>query len=226
MQPPNLVRRYGTAFAAVLTLLAVWVVATELIHPDLRYFPRTASEAQADAKNIATARLAAWLGWPRGQGWIDYALATNAAGLTSLANGNRPVKSDQDKTPAATAEKAAVLAPFDARAWLMLAWDELAASNNVAAQARLKMSYYTSPYRDDLFPFRIRVVAQMPGHADPELNSYAEYELRVAHQRQAPLNDDIAAAFRSASPSGRQFLEQALTKLDPTFWAALKATQP
>lgn len=228
MQPPTpeLIRRYGTALAAILGLLAVWIVAAELIRPNLRYFPRTASQAQADAAQAAAAQTAAWLGWPRGPLWTDYALAASAADLASATNNAAPQKSSPNQAFAAIAETAARLAPSDARAWLLLAQAEQMASNNRAVQTRLKMSYYTSPYRDDLFPIRIQVVAHMPSNSDAELSSYAEYELAVALRRRPPLKESVTAAYRAASPSGRRFFEHALAKLDPDYLTYLMAKKP
>ncbi|MBI1203490.1 MAG: hypothetical protein GC182_13365 [Rhodopseudomonas sp.] len=221
--PPDLVRRYGTAFAVVLAVLAAWIIATESIRPHLPYFPKTTKEVRADGANLNAARIAAWIGWPRGQRWTDYAIAANADGLQVLADTTQSNKANRDKAPGAIAETAAILAPYDARAWLILAQNEQAASHDAAAQARLKMSYYTSPYRDDLFPLRIRLVAQMPSNADAELSSYADYELRTAMQSSPPLRADAVAAYRVASPGGRKFFDQAFAKLDPALLAELKA---
>jgi hypothetical protein len=101
-----------------------------------------------------------------------------------------------------------------------------AASNDPKTLTLLKMSYYTSPYSDALFPMRIQVATGSPSIADEELSSYVEYELGVVVGRKPDLKRSVAPAYRTASPAGRRFFETVLEKLDPAYLAELKALKP
>ena len=226
LQPPVMVRSFGAGFAVVLGLLAAWIIAAELIRSDMRFFPGNAAEAKTAAMKQSSAAVAAWIGWPRGELWTDYAVTANAALIGDMKDGKLAGASGLDNSARGVAETAATLAPSDARAWLLLAMNAWSESNDDKAAALLKMSYYTSPYSDDLFPLRIQIAARSPRTADEELNSYIEYELGVVVSHKPNLKRSIASAYRAASPTGRLFFDRSLAKLDPNYLAELKATKP
>ncbi|MDI1346888.1 MAG: hypothetical protein PSV22_22760 [Pseudolabrys sp.] len=223
LHAPVLIRPFATGFALLLGLLATWIVAAELSRPSLGSFPANAVEAKAIALQNSAAATAAWIGWPRGELWADYAVIANAGSIGAM-NASSPSRTDDHAN--GIAETAARLAPSDARPWLLLAMNAQADSNDAKTLALLKMSYYTSPYSDALFPLRIQVTTRSPGIADEELSSFVEYELGVVVGRKSDLKRSIAPAYRTASPAGRRFFETVLAKLDPAYLVELKALKP
>jgi hypothetical protein len=223
---PIVVRRFAAFFAAVLGLQAAWIMAAELTRPAMPFFPGNAVSAKMAATKAASAANAAWLGWPRGELWSDYAVTANAKLLNELESGAVSGAAGINDGARNVAETAATLAPSDARNWVLLAMNQMAAGNYGKALAQLKMSYYTSPYSDDLFPFRIQTAARSPSNTDEELSSYVEYELGVIVRQKPDLKRWIASAYGNGSSAGRQFLNQALNKVDPAYLAQLKAAKP
>lgn len=219
LHAPVLFRPYATGFASLLGLLATWTLAAEATRPSLGYFPANAVEAKAVAQENSSAAAAAWFGWPRGDLWADYAITANA-GLIGAATANSPIRADDHANE--VAETAAMFAPSDARSWLLLAMNAQATSNDTQTTALLKMSYYTAPYSDGLFPLRLQTATRSQSIADEELASFVEYELGVVVGQKPGLRRLIGLAYRSASPAGRRFFESALAKLDPTLLNELK----
>ena len=221
IQAPVPLRPYASGFAVVLGFLATWIIAAELVRPSPVSFPADTGDARALQNSMGTATTA-WLGWPRGELWSDYAVTANSGLIVALnASGLSPANEHGNDV----AEVAARLAPWNARTWLLLALNAVAASNDPKALALLKMSYYTSPYSDALFPVRIQVASRTPGISDEELDSFAEYEIGVVVSQKSDLKKFIASAYRAASPAGRIFFDRALTKLDPGYLAELKAAK-
>ena len=226
-QSPTSVRSYASIFAIVLGLQAAWLITAELARPKLPFFPINGTEAQAAATHQSAAAIAAGIGWPRGSLWVDYAITANAAVAGNMEDGSIPNAPGANDKPYKTAETAAALTPADARAWVLLAMITAQTdSKDSIALAQLKMSYYTSPYNDALFPLRIQIAARSPSIADDELQSFVEYELGMVVRHRPTLKRSIATAFRAASPAGRHFLESALAKLDPKLLAELRAATP
>lgn len=221
---PIAVRRYATCFAVILGLQAAWILSAELMRPANSFFPASADQAKIAAANYTHAATAAWLGWPRRDLWSDYAVAANAALIGDIEAGSGAAAANKDASD--VAETAAKLAPSDARNWVLLAMSNLIAGNYSKALAQLKMSYYTAPFSEDLFPVRIAIAARSASAADDELGSYVEYELGVIVREKPDLKRSIALAYQQGSVAGRQFLDRTLTKLDPTYLAQLKASKP
>jgi hypothetical protein len=190
------------------------------MRPALPYFPLAAQDAKVAAQSETAAALAAWIGWPRGALWVDYAMSANAGAIADIAGGARPQPgpSTQD-----ISEAAARLSPSDPRAWLLLAVADDPSLPGSGSLPALKMSYYTSPYSEALFPLRVGLIAKATAPADDELRSSIDYELEHILRRRADLKTGIATAFATASPAGRQTLEDSLAKIDKGFLAQLRA---
>jgi hypothetical protein len=220
LHAPVLLRPFATGFALVLGLLAAWIMAAEVLRPSLGRFPANATEAKAVALQNSAAATAAWIGWPRGELWADYAVtaAAGSIGVETASGATRP-----DDQANGVAETAARLTPSEARSWLLLAMNAPTTANDQKTLALLKMSYYTSPYSDVLFPLRIQVATRSQSINDTELSSFVEYELGVVLGQKPNLKRSIAPAYRTASPAGRRFFEAALAKLDRAYLAELKA---
>ena len=222
--PPQDRSRFRTGaliLGAVLAVQAAWILLPEILRPALPFFPATSSEARSLAARHAEAALAAGIGWPRGDLWVDKSLTANAALLGAFEDG-RPAGAPAVPGTRATAKTAATLAPADARAWLLLAMTAARSRDN-KAPAQLKMSYYTAPYSARLFPLRVQVAAQLPQINDSELQGFLQSELKMIVQERPNLKPTIASAFRAATPAARQFFETALAQLDAGFLAELRS---
>jgi hypothetical protein len=224
---PTSIRACASAFSLILGLLSVWLIAAEATRPELPFFPTNGAEAKASAMHRSTAATAAWIGWPRGGLWVDYAITTNAALLANFEDGITDKADHPDQNAFRVSETAARLDPSDARVWLLLASvNEQSVSNSSRALAQLKMSYYTSPYNEHLFPLRIQIVARSTAPFDDELRSFIDYELGMIVRDEPVLKQTIALAFRMAPPAGRQFLSTSIGKHDQKFLSELKAANP
>jgi hypothetical protein len=124
-------------------------------------------------------------------------------------------------------ERAARLAPYDSRAWLMLAANNAKPGQQPdKALAQIEMSYYTAPNDIRLMPFRIQIAALSSAIIDDELQSLLENDLRTIVLSHPELKQSIAVAYRGASPAGRRFLEAKLADLNAGFLAELQGTKP
>jgi hypothetical protein len=205
-------RLYASLFAGVLGLQAIWISAAEIMRPTVTFFPTTSADATTTAEHSGMAVAAAVVGWPRGGPWVEAAISENAALLAGLVSGSKTAEAAPDSLR--IAERAAALAPADARAWVILAaLSEQAPEGAPKALALLKMSYYTAPSNEALFPLRLQLVARSPASADGELRSYLKYEIQTAIARKPSSKLAIAAALKVASPAGEKLLESLLDDL-------------
>ncbi len=169
LQSSVLIRSCAVGFAVILGLQAAWILAAELTRPEMQFFPGNGTDARAGATHYSSAAAAAWIGWQRGDLWTDYAVTANAAVIGDIEDGVMSAPSSPAKGARDVAETAAELSPSDARAWLLLALnDGQSASNAGKALAELKMSYYTSPYSEELFHFVFRL--PLDRRASPTMN--------------------------------------------------------
>ena len=121
------------------------------------------------------------------------------------------------------AVRAAALAPHDARAWLLIAEvDSQGLEHNAAGP--LKMSYYTGPNELPLIPLRIDIATRTDAITDSELQILVGGEIRTIITRRPDLKPLIIAAYRSALPEGRRFIESQVGELDPGLLASIRAT--
>jgi hypothetical protein len=219
-------RRYATIFALVLGLQSVWLLTPELIRPRLPFFPTGRIEAQSLTTSNSAATFSAWIGWPRGDLWIDHAMVVNAALLDNIENGASHEAEKTSNRQTSMAEYAASLAPYDSRAWLILAAVNIQSgieTNKTLAQ--LEMSYYTAPNDIRLMPFRIQIATRSSLIGENDLQSFVENDLRTIVKQQPDFKNLIAVAYRGASPDGRHFLVSKLTEIDPAFLSELQAAK-
>jgi hypothetical protein len=184
-------------------------------------------EAQLIATHRPTAALAAWLGWPRGDLWVDYAMTENAAFFGTIESGESIETEKFSRPNTMTAVQAAALQPSDSRAWLILAGTDIQ-SGSVSPKtiAQLEMSYYTAPNDIRLMPFRIQIATRLSAITDNDLQSFIENDLRIIVLQKPNLKNSIAVAYRGASPAGRQLLMSELNEIDPGFATELQTTEP
>ncbi len=222
---PALLRLSAAVFAALLGLQAAWIVAAELSRPSLPFFPVNKADAEEATARHSAAAAAAHIGWPRGDLWVEDALTAAATVLSNVANGvTEKITRNQSY---GIAQTAAALAPSDARIWLVLATlNRETSSNDSAALAQVKMSYYTSPYDEDLFPLRIQIIARSAAINDDELRGFVEYEVGMVIRERPDLKQAVVSAYRNGSPAGRRILEAAVGNKDPQLLAELRAIGP
>jgi hypothetical protein len=194
-------------FAGVLGLQATWLLAAELIRPTLSF-----------------AAVAASIGWVRGDLWADSAVALSSGLATKIEGESASQMGEPTEQAWAAAERAAKLAPHDARVWLLLAaLDSRLDWITRKVSGPLKMSYYTGPNELALTPLRIRIATSSDSITDAEIQNLVAGEIRTIILRQQNLKPSIVAAYRDASPEGKRFIEAAIGDLDKGFLATIRA---
>ena len=210
-------RLFALALGIVLGVEAAWLLAAEVIRPTLPYFTTNKTEIEIAAKHRAAAALAAHLGWPRGELWVEAAITADAGSIEAATATN---------TAIAPTTTAAALAPYDARSWLLLAIAAMQSGNEKVALAPLKMSFYMAPNDGRLIPFRLRIAVRFQSTSDEELQNLIEHEMRAILMHAPMLKPSIVTAYRDASLEGRRFMEDKLGLLDTQFLSELRKNPP
>jgi len=216
-----------TIFAAILGAAAVWLLSVEFIRPVLPFFPVDAATAEAMAAHRTAAGAAARIGLIRGELWTDYAmtLAPDISGELAIPTSAQLSEMASLESARAAAVAAAELAPYDTRAWLLMAGTDARGLGQKAA-GPLKMSYYAGPNELSLIPLRIKIATQSDAITDPELQALVGGEIRAMITRKPGFKPVIVSAYRDALPEGRRFIESQVGDLDPKLLASLRATSP
>ena len=208
-------RLLAIVLGIVLGVEAVWLLAAEIVRPTLPYFTTNKTEIETAAKRQEVAALAARIGWPRGELWVEAAITADAGLIEGATAAN---------TAIAPITAAARLAPYDARSWLLLAIAAMQGGNEKGALAPLKMSFYMAPNDVRLIPFRLRIAVRSQSVSDEELQNLIEHEMRTILMRAPTLKPSIVTAYRDASMEGRRFMEDKLATLDAQFLGELRKT--
>jgi hypothetical protein len=209
------------SFALLLGLQSVWLLA-ELYQPGIYRLPTAAADA-IDAQNErGDAALAATIGVIRGDLWAKFAYT-----YAYLLFGDRAEPANKDLT-ATLAQASVVLdhalddAPHESGVWLLRAGLALRyPALRFNAPEALKMSYYTGSSEQDLMPLRLRIAAQLDSFRDVEIPPFVTRDLHIltAQNRKTAVID----AYKAGSPSGKRFIEQAVTDIDPSALSWLRA---
>jgi hypothetical protein len=183
-------------FAALLAVQCVWLLLAE--------FSRS------------NATWAAMIGGIRGDLWAESAFK-NADLMWGDAGEGAELAQARSSL-----DHALVDAPHQSNAWLMLAG--LASRfrlPGIDAKEAVKMSYYTGPSELELMPVRLWIAARLDAFGDIELRDSISREVRllIAHQQRSA----IVAAYNTAQPAGRQFIEQTIREIDPSAVETLRA---
>lgn len=211
------------ALAAMIGILALWILVAELLCPRLTYFPSNSNEARALYAARGSAATAAEVGMIRGDLWTVAAI-TRAASLLFGATGSAPEQASQAEVEnmRATAPRAARLSPHDSRIWLVLAGINVRlGGDNPRTAEILKLSYYTGPNEFSLIPLRLLLAVQSSAISDEELQSLVALEIRRIVIQRPDLKPAIALAYKNALPKGREVIEATLEKTDPSFLATI-----
>jgi hypothetical protein len=223
-QPSFWFRPSVLIFALVLAAQAAWLTAAELTRPKLPYFPQKRIEEEKVAAVQSAAFLAASIGLVRGDLWTDAAIASSGV-ASDIAGVNTPQMTEPIGQARVVAERAAKLSPHDSRVWLLLATldSQLGRPTGEIAN-RLKMSYYTGPNEFALTSLRIRIATHSTAITDADLQILVAQEIRTIILHRQDQKPSILAAYQSASPEGKQFIEATVGDLDKSLLATIRAT--
>jgi len=166
---------------------------------------------------IDLARQAARIAPNRSDLQAGVALGLAAEALHGVA-GYRP---DLNQAAQDAARQALAAGPLDSRIWLVLA--RLQAQRGLhdpRIVETLKLSYFTGPSLEDLIPARLATVVSSDELSDPDLRELARGDVRLILTRHPELKPALVAAYRTAAPGGKQFLEQSIQNIDPKFEAS------
>lgn len=207
------------AFVICLAMSGVAVknLWAEMLRPAPSAFPDS-STAIPSPGDIDSARRAARVAPDRSDVQADAALALAAEAMHGVA-GYRP---DLNQEAQVATRRALAAGPLDSRLWLVLArlQAQLALRDPLIAET-LKLSYFTGPNSGSLIPARLAIVVSSDGLNDPDLRELARGDVRLILTRQPELKPALIAAYRSAAPQGKQFLEESIKSIDPKFEASL-----
>lgn len=216
----SLFRGIVILFALVLGCQAIWILAAEFFRAPSSNL--SANAPPATAADRKTAALAASFGIIRGDLWGEYALT-----YLNLIQRDKPARMSVESSKTAeqareVADRALALAPHDARIWLILAGIETSlASAKYKPIEALRMSYYTGANETELIPLRVRLAVNSNALADGDLQQLVLHDIRTIITHKPELTPAILAAYRNASPLGRQFLEDTLREIDPSLLTTL-----
>jgi hypothetical protein len=201
-------------FAIVLGAQCIWLLLVELTRPSANRLPTDPQNAALAAKQRNDATWAARIGAIRGELWADLAYTYSDLLWTNSSNSSENTPSlalVRDKL-----DRAIRYSPNQPGAWLLLAGlaSRYRWSKPDPAEA-LKMSYYTGPSELQLMPLRLLVTVQPENLSDSELQQLAQRDIRLLFSHQG--KPVVIQAYRSATPAGKHFIEQAVGEIDPTF---------
>lgn len=201
-------------FAFVLACQAVWILAAEFSRLHL---PANAQSATA---------LPPSFGFIRGDIWAEHALAIFDLIQRDERNKSNAPISNKIEQAREVAARTLTIAPHDARIWLVLAAIELQFDRlNYNPAVALRMSYYTGANETDLFPLRLLLVVRANAIVDRDFQQLVRHDILTIVTRKQEMKPAILAAYREASPIGRQFLNATLEELDPTLLARFRSKE-
>lgn len=226
--PPNIGFRLAALLVAVLLgTQCIWLLLAELSRPGIDQLPidATTAAAAAAAGRRDAAIWAASIGAVRGDLWAESAFTYANFVTVGGAAGASPILSATLAHARASLDHALDNAPTQSGVWLLLAGLALRYPSTPPAISpieALKMSYYTGPSDQRLTPLRLRLAVQADRFDDFEMSQFVSRDLRVLlSEKQTAV---IAAAYGAASDDGKRFIEQAVSDVDPSLLATLRAS--
>ena len=217
MREPAWFRPTIVTLAAALAFTAIWTFTLELIRQTAISRAQPSRSVEDLPRNLELARTAASMGLIRGDLWGDYALLVTSATL----NEPEPKRSKALLQHARDAAELAVrLAPLDSQVWLLLAQLDFQLNSNAVVDA-LKMAYYTGPHDTALIPERLRIATKLDAISSSELQILVGGDLRSILLHSPELKPSITAAYNSARPEGKHFIEETVKQLDPALMKIL-----
>ena len=208
-----ILRRTTLILAVLLAAQCAWLLIPGLLPGGPDRLPTDPQPAAAAAKRRDGAAWAASIGAIRGDLWARSAF-TYSDLLWNEDDSSEAFRQASQRADG-NLERTFEYAPCQAGAWLLFA--ALASRVSLSgpkATAALKMAYYTGPSQQTLVPLRLNIAAQSADFTDLEMQQLVMRDLRLLLARQE--KSAIVAAYDTASPAGRRFIEQSLGTIDPT----------
>jgi hypothetical protein len=216
-------RLFTLLIAVLFAMQCVWILAAELMRPEIDQLPTDITAADAATKKRAFASVAASIGAVRGALWAQSAY-TYAYLLWPENSGRNSKALDAAGRGSENLDRALRWGPSQSGAWLLLAGlgQEFRLSGIDPTQA-IKMSFYTGPTEFALLPLRLRLAVQADKIDDFEIRQFVSRDLRLLlTQDKKPA---ITDAYRVASPAGKTFIEQTIKDIDPSALSALQTVE-
>ena len=221
--PANIVFRFIMLLLAMsLCLQSGWLLLSES-RPGITELPTDSASAISAARRRNSSIWAARIGVFRGDLWAESAF-TYSDLLWDTPKDSATLARELQQAHTSL-YRALSQAPETSGAWLLLSGLAMRFPNFAQdATAALKMSYYTGPTDVHLMPLRLRIAAQTDAFNDIEVRQFVTRDLRIfLAQHQEPA---IAEAYRASSPSGKHFIEQAVSEIDPSALVWLHDAKP
>jgi hypothetical protein len=208
------------AYACILSGLAVWILAAELLRPAAIEFTTDAQSAASIYAHRNAATMAARVGLVRGDLWAEAAFTYGSM----LWNQDKNSSDANTERTGALTEQAIAYAPHESRLWILLAANYFRFEwLNERAAASLRMSYYTGSNTIAVVPARLLLAIQSQALQDDEFQELVRHDIHIAVIRKSELMPAIVTAYNNAPLSGRQFIEKTLAEFDPSMLASIRS---
>jgi hypothetical protein len=152
----------------------------------------------------------------------NYALI---AALRAVQSGKEPTAEASNRSDSARArvKNALSITPYDPELWLALALLQAQRDpRDPTFSEALKMAYFVAPNEMKLMSVRLDAATLFDALADPDLKELARGDVRLMVTRRPELRAAVISAHKRASAVGRDFLEEAVQSIDPSFLASLR----
>lgn len=222
-------RLFLFALAGMTALLSSWQMLVASARPHLPAHGDLLTAIERLHAERDAIRRAAYIGIVRGDLWTAFAVAEARPLLRELTVPMGNEAAARMDLIRSSAERAVLLAPHDAHAWLVLAVAEAHLSRRVEQMtAYLKMSFYTGPSSRDLMPLRLALSTRIESAPDEEMQSLIRHELRAMLRQKSDMRPMIAAAYRNGSTQGRRFLDMTMGEISPDLatWVRTQVRRP
>lgn len=210
-------------FGLVLIAQTTWILLAEFQHPRRIRIPVDPQASAVALLEQAPAKRAAKLAVIRGDLWAESAFTYSSPFWTEQATGADGGNGTAEEARSQL-ERALRYSPHRGDVWLLLAamadryhWQGYRPS------ALLKMSYYTAPNEQMLFPLRIKVSLHAAGLQDPELPDMIRRDIRLVITRTPALKPALVAIYKAAPGPDRLFVERVVSEIDPAYLASMRA---
>lgn len=222
----RILRPTALFFAFALGALSLWLIATEMVRPSVR-FTTDPQLAMANYGQRDAALAAARLGWVRGDLWAEAAFAYGDVVWNAQDKGLPTTNAVPFQQIQVVVMRALTQAAYDSRLWLLLAgtyfrfdWPD------ERAIVALKMSYYTGSNTTEVIPKRLFLALQSRALDDDEFQELIRHDIRIALVRKTGLMAALISAYKSAPETGRQFVEKAVSEIEPNALSLIRGSGP
>ncbi len=209
-------RRVLLICAVLLAAQAAWLLVPEIYRAGITRFPVIPQVAAAAAPFHGRAETAALLGVVRSELWAECALS-HAGIIWSIVARADAVSARR------CVEEAVLWGPHRPGAWVLLgAVAEYYNWPGSQLAEALKLSYYTGPNELPLLPARLLIYGRATALQDPDLQMLVGRDVEVILSRRSELKPAVLAAYQEATPEGKRFFEETVSRENPEFLKCLR----